>query len=32
MARVDWRDLLVAAGLAHGDWPEALRAAGYRVP
>ena len=29
LAKTDWRDLLVAAGLAHGDWPtrldEALR-------
>jgi hypothetical protein len=24
LARRDWRDLLVAAGLAHGDWPEVL--------
>jgi hypothetical protein len=21
LAETDWRDLLVAAGLAHGDWP-----------
>jgi hypothetical protein len=24
LLRLDWRDLLVAAGLAHGDWPERL--------
>lgn len=23
-AEVDWRDVLVAAGLANGDWPERL--------
>jgi hypothetical protein len=23
-AEIDWRDVLVAAGLAHGDWPERL--------
>jgi hypothetical protein len=22
--RIDWRDVLVAAGLAHEDWPERL--------
>jgi hypothetical protein len=32
LARVDWRDVLVAAGLAGADWPAVLRAAGYRVP
>src|SRR5438270_7279857 len=26
LAEVDWRDLLVHAGLAHDDWPEKLRA------
>ncbi|SNT58591.1 hypothetical protein [Actinacidiphila glaucinigra] len=26
LARTDWRDLLVAAALAHEDWPEALDA------
>ncbi len=26
LARIDWRDLLVAAGLADEDWPEVLRA------
>ena len=25
-ARIDWRDVLVAAGLAHDDWPERLDA------
>ncbi len=24
LARTDWRDLLVAAGLAHEDWPRVL--------
>ena len=24
LAEVDWRDLLVAGGLAHGDWPQRL--------
>ncbi|MFE3270122.1 hypothetical protein [Streptomyces sp. NPDC059215] len=24
LARLDWRDLLVAAGLAGGDWPRVL--------
>ena len=24
LGRRDWRDLLVAAGLAHGDWPRRL--------
>jgi hypothetical protein len=22
--RVDWRDVLMAGGLGHGDWPEVL--------
>ncbi|WP_233521588.1 hypothetical protein [Streptomyces triticagri] len=26
LARLDWRDLLMAAGLAHRDWPERLDA------
>lgn len=26
LALTDWRDLLVAAELAHGDWPDRLRA------
>jgi hypothetical protein len=25
LLQLDWRDVLVAAGLAHGDWPERLR-------
>ena len=25
-ARLDWRDLLVATGLAHADWPQRLDA------
>ncbi|MFG2270438.1 hypothetical protein ACGFNY_11790 [Streptomyces chartreusis] len=24
LARTDWRDLLVAGGLAHADWPQVL--------
>ena len=24
LARLDWRDLLVAAGFANGDWPARL--------
>jgi hypothetical protein len=24
LAKTDWRDLLIAAGLAHGDWPVRL--------
>ncbi|WP_280840942.1 hypothetical protein [Micromonospora sp. A200] len=24
LLRVDWRDVLVAGGLAEGDWPERL--------
>ena len=32
LAARDWRDLLVGAGLAHGNWPDVLRAAGYPVP
>lgn len=27
LARRDWRDALVGAGLAHADWPERLTAA-----
>jgi hypothetical protein len=26
LAEIDWRDVLVAAGLAHEDWPERLDA------
>jgi hypothetical protein len=25
LLRLDWRDVLVAGGLAHGGWPERLR-------
>ena len=32
LAALDWRDLLVAAGLGHEDWPDVLRAAGFPVP
>ncbi|HZP30667.1 MAG TPA: hypothetical protein VFC99_17085 [Acidimicrobiia bacterium] len=33
IAKRDWRDLLVAAGLAQGDWPEILeRTLGPRDP
>jgi hypothetical protein len=28
----DWRDLLMTAGMANGDWPDVLRAAGFPVP
>src|SRR5258708_18680958 len=28
-AAVDWRDVLVAAGLAHGNWPTVLRESGF---
>ncbi len=31
-AAEDWRDLLVAAGLADADWPRVLANCGYRVP
>ena len=26
IARIDWRDVLVAAGLANGDWPQRVDA------
>lgn len=32
LASTDWRDVLVASGLAHEDWPDVLRVAGYPVP
>jgi hypothetical protein len=32
LAAVDWRDLLMAAGLADENWPEVLRGAGFPVP
>jgi hypothetical protein len=31
-ATTDWRDVLVAAGLADGNWRETLVAEGYAVP
>ena len=31
-AMTDWRDVLVAAGLANADWQQVLAAAGYAVP
>ena len=30
-AKTDWRDTLVAAGLANGDWPLRLRAEGIEI-
>jgi hypothetical protein len=32
LAKIDWRDLLVSAGLEHENWREVLIAAGYRAP
>jgi len=32
LAKIDWRDLLVAAGLENDDWPEVLVASGYQPP
>jgi hypothetical protein len=32
VAAIDWRDVLVAAGLADGTWRQTLAAAGYSVP
>ena len=32
LARIDWRDLLVSAGLEHENWRDVLIAAGYQVP
>jgi hypothetical protein len=31
-ASSDWRDLLVAAGLANADWQQVLATEGFRVP
>ena len=31
-ACIDWRDLLVASGLAYENWPEVLHESGFRVP
>jgi hypothetical protein len=30
-AKTDWRDTLVAAGLANADWPGVLRAEGIEI-
>ena len=30
-AKIDWRDTLVAAGLANGDWPAVLREEGIEI-
>jgi len=32
LAQVDWRDLLVSAGLEHDNWPQVLTDAGYEAP
>ncbi len=32
LARTDWRDLFVAAGLQHDDWPRVLAECGYEAP
>ena len=29
MASIDWRDTLIAAGMANDNWPQVLEAAGY---
>ena len=31
-ARTDWRDVLMAAGMANNDWRTVLGEAGFRVP
>ena len=31
-AMIDWRDILVAAGLANGDWRDVLARQGFAVP
>lgn len=31
-AAIDYRDLLMAAGMGHADWPHVLQAAGFPVP
>ncbi|HLQ39203.1 MAG TPA: hypothetical protein VK348_15440 [Planctomycetota bacterium] len=31
-AEIDWRDVLVSAGLGNADWPEVLRRDGWPVP
>jgi len=30
-AKIDWRDTLVAAGMANGDWLEVVRAEGIEI-
>ena len=32
LARTDWRDLLVSAGLEHDNWPQVLAESGYERP
>jgi hypothetical protein len=32
LAAIDWRDVLMAAGLGHENWPDVLRRAGFPVP
>jgi hypothetical protein len=32
VAATDWRDVLVASGLGHSNWPEVLKAAGFPAP
>lgn len=32
LGALDWRDLLMSAGLENLDWPTVLRAAGYLAP
>jgi hypothetical protein len=32
LAATDWRDLLIAAGMEHANWPDVLRNAGFPVP
>ncbi|HEX7939273.1 MAG TPA: hypothetical protein VF483_09805 [Gemmatimonadaceae bacterium] len=32
IAKVDWRDVLVASGLGNLDWPHVLKSAGFPVP
>jgi hypothetical protein len=31
-AATDWRDVLVAAGMANADWEQVLETNGFRVP
>ncbi|MGH9885830.1 MAG: hypothetical protein ACREBE_09895 [bacterium] len=32
VAASDWRDVLVAAGMGHANWPEVLERSGFPVP